>query len=221
MKMIDTMKYKIINLTTNKIYIGQAVSHILNHKKYRPYGMEGRFRCHISEAYSNKKNQSKYLNNAIKKYGPNDFKLELITYCEIKEADQIEQKYIKEYNSLFPNGYNLNTGGNVFRHTTESKKRVSQGVIKYFKNKKFDRFMILKNNIDDNFDKYIKPLNRKNIQYGYYVYIDGIKADFGGVHIPLEESKNNTIQFLAELKNRLATQLDAGNSLEPSTTTSI
>ena len=86
---------------------------------------------------------------------------------------------------------------------------------------KYIKFMILKNNIDDNFDKYIKPLNRKNIQYGYYVYIDGIKAVLGGVHIPLEESKNNAIQFLAELKNRLATQLVAGNSLELSTTTSI
>jgi hypothetical protein len=47
--------YKITNLTNNKIYVGQAVSHILNHNKYRPYGREGRFRCHISEAFSNKK----------------------------------------------------------------------------------------------------------------------------------------------------------------------
>ncbi len=30
--------YKITNLTTDKIYVGQAVSHILNHKRYRPYG---------------------------------------------------------------------------------------------------------------------------------------------------------------------------------------
>ncbi len=47
--------YKITNLVNNKIYIGQAVSHILNHNRYRPYGMDGRFRCHISEAYSQKK----------------------------------------------------------------------------------------------------------------------------------------------------------------------
>ncbi len=47
--------YKITNLTTDKIYVGQAVSHILNHKRYRPYGHEGRFRCHISEAFSTKK----------------------------------------------------------------------------------------------------------------------------------------------------------------------
>jgi hypothetical protein len=48
--------YKIYCISSKKSYIGQAVSHILNHKRYRPYGMEGRFRCHISEAYSNKKN---------------------------------------------------------------------------------------------------------------------------------------------------------------------
>ena len=48
--------YQIVNLITKKKYVGQAVSHILNHKKYRPYGMNGRFKCHISEAYSNKKN---------------------------------------------------------------------------------------------------------------------------------------------------------------------
>ena len=75
--------YKIINLTTNKIYVGQAVSHILNHKKYRPYGHAGRFRCHISEAFSTKKNQSHYLNNAIRKYGVEDFVVELIECCEL------------------------------------------------------------------------------------------------------------------------------------------
>ena len=69
--------YKITNLTTAKIYVGQAVSHILNHKRYRPYGHEGRFRCHISEAFSTKKNQSHYLNNAIRKYDMIDT-LELI-----------------------------------------------------------------------------------------------------------------------------------------------
>jgi len=70
--------YKIICLKTNKIYIGQAVSHILNHKKYRIYGMEGRFKSHIYEAYSNKKNQCTYLNNAIKKYGKEFFNVELL-----------------------------------------------------------------------------------------------------------------------------------------------
>jgi group I intron endonuclease len=206
--------YKITNLTTAKIYIGQAVSHILNHKRYRPYGHEGRFRCHISEAFSTKKNQSHYLNNAIRKYGVSDFVVELIECCEIENADTREIHYIKKFNSLFPNGYNLKNGGNVFTHSDESKKRVSNGVISYFKDKKYERFKDIKI-IDDDIEKYIKPLNRFNQQYGWYVYIEKCKADFGGVHISLEESKKNAKEFINNLKNHLAKHLVAGSPLEP------
>jgi group I intron endonuclease len=196
--------YKITNLSNGKMYVGQAVSHILNHKKYRPYGHQGRFRCHVSEAFSKKKNQSHYLNSAIRKYGVDDFVVELIECCELKESDSREIYYIKELNSLYPNGYNLKNGGGTFTHSDESKKRVSNGVINYFKDKKYDRFKDIKN-IDDDIEKYIKPLKRKNEQYGWYVYIDRRKADFGGVHIPLDESKKNAIEFINNLKNYLAT----------------
>ena len=196
--------YKIINLTSGKIYVGQTVSHILNHKKYRPYGHEGRFRCHISEAFSTKKNQSHYLNNAIRKYGVDDFVVELIECCDIKDADEREIYYIKELNSLYPNGYNLKNGGNMFTHSDESKKRVSNGVINYYKNKKFERFKDI-THIDEDIDKYIKPLKKYNEQYGWYVYINKCKADFGGIHIPLDESKISAIEFIKQLKNHLAT----------------
>ena len=75
--------------------------------------------------------------------------------------------------------------------------------------------------IDDDIEKYIKPLNRDNSQYGWYVYIDRKKADFGGVHITKEDSKKMAIDFIKKLKEeQKATYLDAGNSLEPTTTTS-
>jgi group I intron endonuclease len=206
--------YKITNLSTGKIYVGQAVSHILNHKRYRPYGHEGRFRCHISEAFSTKKNQSHYLNNAIRKYGVDDFVVDLIECCEILNSDDREIYYIKKFNSLFPNGYNLKNGGSLFTHSDESKKRVSNGVIMYYKEKKFERFKNI-TKIEDNIEKYIKPLNRNNSQYGWYVYIEKCKADFGGVHIPLEKSKKDAIEFINKLKNQLAKHLVAGSPLEP------
>jgi len=195
--------YKIINLSNNKIYVGQAVSHILNHKKYRPYGREGRFRCHISEAFSTKKNQSHYLNNAIRKYGVENFIVELIEYCEIDDADERETHYIKEFNSLYPNGYNLKNGGSVFTHSEESKKRLSNGVLNYYKDKKYEIFKNIKQ-IDDDIEKYIKPLKRYNEQYGWYVYIDRVKADFGGVHIPLDESKKNALVFIEKLREMIS-----------------
>ena len=192
--------YKITNTVNNKIYIGQAVSHILNHKKYRPYGMEKRFACHISEAFSDKKNQCHFLNNAIRKYGQDKFKLELLRVCKIDDADNVENEEIIKNNSLFPTGYNLNTGGKQFNHTDESKKRVSTGVMEYFKDKKAERFAGIVLEKDCDITKYIHPLKRDDNQYGWYVLIKRKKADFGGVHIPLNESKQMAINFLNGLK---------------------
>ena len=59
--------------------------------------------------------------------------------------------------------------------------------------------------IDDDIEQYIKPLRRHNEQYGWYVYINRIKTDFGGVLISLEESKQKAKEFISILKTRLAT----------------
>ena len=106
--------YKITNTVTNKSYIGQTRTHRLNHAKYRPFGYMGRFKDHIHEAFSNKKNVSRYLNSSIQKYGSDKFKCELLLTCEIEELDTLEQKYISELNTKFPNGYNLTDGGRTF-----------------------------------------------------------------------------------------------------------
>ena len=46
--------------------------------------------------------------------------------------------------------------------------------------------------------KYIKLLISQIVKY---------KADFGGVHIPLEQSKKDAVEFIANLKNHLAKHL--------------
>jgi hypothetical protein len=108
--------YIITNIITNKQYVGQTLSHRKNHNKYRPFGYQGRFKDHLSEALCNtKKKQCNYLNNSIREYGKDIFKVELITECSKDDIDIMEQKYIKEYNTLYPNGYNLTIGGKVFR----------------------------------------------------------------------------------------------------------
>ena len=106
--------YKITNIITNKSYIGQTRTHRLNHKKYRPFGYMSRFKDHIHEANSNKKNQSRYLNSALLKYGIENFTCELLLTCDIAELDEKEKQYISENNSKYPNGYNLTNGGKGF-----------------------------------------------------------------------------------------------------------
>jgi hypothetical protein len=104
--------YKILNIATKKAYVGQAQSHRKNRGKYKPFGYEGRFRDHISEAICNtKKKQCRYLNNAIRSYGKDAFGVELLKTCPLGELDMWEQFYIEEQNTYYPNGYNLTKGG--------------------------------------------------------------------------------------------------------------
>lgn len=104
--------YKITNLITNKMYIGQTRSHYLNNGKYRPFGYFGRFKKHLNEANRINMNCScRYLNSTINKYDASNFKCELITTCDVDELDEYERKYICELNTKYPNGYNLTNGG--------------------------------------------------------------------------------------------------------------
>lgn len=106
--------YKMTNTINGKVYIGQTRSHRLNHNKYRPFGYIGRFKDHINEAFSSKQKQSKCLNSAIRKYGPGSFTCELIHTCEVSKLNEQEEQFIIEYNSKYPNGYNLTNGGKGF-----------------------------------------------------------------------------------------------------------
>jgi hypothetical protein len=159
-----------------------------------------RFNGHVSEAFSNKKNQCHYLNNSIRKYGKNNFKVELLELCDIIESDDRETYYIKELNTLFPNGYNLKFGTKTINLSDEGKRRVSEGVYNFYKDKKFDRFKDIEIPSDIDINSFIRPLNRNNKQYGWYVYIKGKKADFGGTHISLDISKKRAVEFIEELK---------------------
>ena len=104
--------YKITNLITNKMYVGQTRSHYLNKGKYRPFGYMGRFKSHICESKSIDKHKAcRYLNSAFNKYGIENFKCELIITCEINQLDDYEREYICELNTRYPNGYNLTNGG--------------------------------------------------------------------------------------------------------------
>jgi len=204
--------YKIICNTSNKIYVGQAVSHILNSGKYRRYGMNKRFNTHISEAFSTKKNQCHYLNNAIRKYGKDNFTVELLDRCHIKDSDELESYYITKLNSMFPNGYNLKFGTKTTYLSEEGRKRVSNGVYNYYKDKKIERFKDIKIPLDNDINKYIKPLLRDKQQYGWYVYIDKRKADFGGKHIPLDISRKRAEEFIKDIAKHLKM---TGSPLEP------
>lgn len=93
--------YKITNLINNKVYIGQSIE------------ISKRWKAHIS--YANNKLSKEYntsIHNAIRKYGENNFKFEIIENCRKEDLDNKEKYWIKFYDSINRNkGYNLTTGG--------------------------------------------------------------------------------------------------------------
>lgn len=92
---------------SGKQYIGQAVKKLPNG---RNWGYLARWKSHIRDAKKGK-DYCRLLNNAIRKYGSESFKVEKICECEILKLNDLEQYYIEERKTLSPNGYNLTTGG--------------------------------------------------------------------------------------------------------------
>ncbi len=92
--------YKITNSVNGKAYIGQSV-----------YDAEKtRIKNHLG-GYGNR-----YLRNALAKYGRDAFNWEIF-HDGILPAflDSFEIETIEKYKTLYPNGYNLTTGGNALR----------------------------------------------------------------------------------------------------------
>lgn len=109
--------YIITNLITGKVYVGQTTD--------RP---EVRFSRHRT------RNTGMPIHLAIKKYGVENFKFEVIySAFTLDELNFAEEFFIKKYNSLSPNGYNLISGGLNHRRTQEMKDRHSR----IMKGKKF------------------------------------------------------------------------------------
>lgn len=116
---------------SGKVYIGQTI----NEKKRR----KG-FLCETNNTYS--KYNSK-IENARRKYGPKNFKYDILFKKEyndmdemIKDLNDLEKKYIIEYDSL-KNGYNMTEGGegvNKLHMTEETKRKIKETNAKKYEN---------------------------------------------------------------------------------------
>lgn len=98
--------YIIKNKVNNKVYIGQTTVSI-----------KLRFQNHLSAA---KHNKDYVLGKAIRKYGEENFYIELIEECLEEELNEREIYWISFFNSTNNKfGYNISIGGNVVRTTKE------------------------------------------------------------------------------------------------------
>ena len=64
----------------------------------------------------------------MNKYGVDNFVIEMIVEIPDDQIDEMEIKYIRELNTLAPNGYNLTTGGGKFNHCEMTKRLLSEKI---------------------------------------------------------------------------------------------
>lgn len=104
--------YKITNLCNGMVYIGQT-----------SVSVKKRFLQHCHR----RKNPNSYIDRAIQKYGKENFTVELIDSAT--SADELNEKeiyWIKQYDCVFPKGYNLTFGGSGMLAAGVTKEKMRQ-----------------------------------------------------------------------------------------------
>jgi group I intron endonuclease len=106
--------YKITNKLNGKMYVGQTVQKLLD-----------RWSDHCRPCLGRNVNNSA-IASAIRKYGKENFTLEQIDSAEnLEQLNTMERTYIKALNTLAPNGYNLELGGDSKVCHEETKAKIS------------------------------------------------------------------------------------------------
>jgi group I intron endonuclease len=122
--------YKITNKSNEKIYIGLTT-------KERPTDRFSQHR-YLATHPEQEKNVS-YLHRAMRVEGVDNFSFDIIEVVDNKNLYEREKYWIKYYNSLSPNGYNLTEGGEgtqgfIRPQPAEEKQKKSETMKQYYIN---------------------------------------------------------------------------------------
>jgi group I intron endonuclease len=107
--------YKITNKENGLLYIGCTVN-----------SLKKRFNEHLYRCF--KTDYKSKLYNSMKKYGQENFSIELIEECDLSVIYETEKKYIKSYDS-YNNGLNSTFGGEGclgYTHSPEIRQKISE-----------------------------------------------------------------------------------------------
>lgn len=96
--------YMFTNRCSGKSYIGQSVN------------IEKRYDSHLF-----KLSEKSLFHDELRYYGIQNFDFEILEECNVQDLDDREMFYIKKYNTISPNGYNLTAGGGNSPHLNSLK----------------------------------------------------------------------------------------------------
>lgn len=124
--------YKITNKINNKIYIGQTTRPLQRRKSQYKW-------CALNYA-NGKYTISTVIIPAMVKYGFDNFEFENIFTCEtLDELNQSEIDFIKKFDCIVPNGYNIEPGGKNSYMPDSVKKKIREAQLGE-KNHRFGKF---------------------------------------------------------------------------------
>jgi len=107
--------YKATNKSNGLSYIGQSV-----------LSLDERMSNHMKSVRAE---SSTYFHNSLRKNTVDGFEWEII--CEVNNQtclDNYEAFYVKHFDTLWPNGYNLKDGGSSGKFTEEAKLKISKSL---------------------------------------------------------------------------------------------
>lgn len=154
--------YLITCVKTNQKYIGQALSYM---KKKNgtliPHGTPGRWKIHT---YAKKGTvRCRLLGDAIDTYGKENFTVETLIITNIKKLNFYEKLFIATYNTIHPNGYNLQSGGSAgMRQNDETKALISASNTGKIRTEDYKKKMSETKMIYKDLPKYVYALNDPN-----------------------------------------------------------
>jgi group I intron endonuclease len=122
--------YKVTNIVTGKVYIGET-------KVADP---NERWKQHINNM-NRTKGGCPALKDAMKAYGVDKFRFTVLIICFDESRLEMEREYIKRYNSMVPNGYNILEGGQMGggfkgkKHSAETVKVIQEKLKIFYETK--------------------------------------------------------------------------------------
>lgn len=182
--------YKIINKITGKSYVGKTNN--------------------LSARMKNHRNSTccRYLYNAIKKYGWENFEVKVLQECTRDEAPVLELEYILRENTLVPNGYNLiletHQGRSFHEETLGKMSKNVQGINKSGRKYTSSYIGVRRSKNRDNFDM---RLVKNGITYSktFKSEIEAAESyDKLALHLYGSDAR---INFPEQLKNYLSSDL--------------
>lgn len=206
-------------------------------------------KCYIGQSANLKRRLASYKHlkcqkqpavyNALKQFGWDNVKVEIIEQFDVKEdltdtLNALEIKYIKEYNCLHPNGYNLTSGGNKCSFSPEAKLKMRRRCFirhwSVFQNYIFNYKVEDSNGViyENAVECYAQ---NKNISFDFvydlfnnkseYHYIEDVESPFGDSMEDLDIDYYSDMQRVNNIRNAYAQRMSLDNKYVYNTLWSI